>query len=347
MRPSTIQSMGSSIVAEPIPPPEATKVNSSPTGLFVGNILLRTCTKIPTIDDKIAHASNKSSRKLFLYIAPMMQNGEVIVRLTLEAIRNESQRWKPMDVGYFLGKRPYFHHLKEYVTSICLALREVTAAANDFFFFQFKSVIDMEELKHTQVLVWIKLRHLPIELWTTEGFSRVASGVGKSLYPDATTRACTRLDFGRICVMLDINSKLPKHIIIMTPDEDGGESSCKVDVEYEWLPPKCTTCMSLGHPSKDCSLNKVSKPAKPPVSVYVPKTGPTMQPSASVDKEETTTHRSIVHKTPILRGDRDGGGKGKELVIYNTFDAFNLLDDETDDTTQGPKASSPTSGDPC
>ncbi|KAL2237701.1 UNVERIFIED_CONTAM: hypothetical protein Sindi_0961800 [Sesamum indicum] len=74
-----------------------------------------------------------------------------------------------------------------------------------------------------------------------EGLSTVASGMGKPLYQDAIMRACTRLDFARICVMLDISSKLPKHIIIMTPNEDGGEAPYKVDVEYEWLPPKSTS----------------------------------------------------------------------------------------------------------
>ncbi|KAL2226593.1 UNVERIFIED_CONTAM: hypothetical protein Sindi_2018000 [Sesamum indicum] len=73
----------------------------------------------------------------------------------------------------------------------------------------------------------------------------------KTLVPCAITRACTRLDFARICVMIDVTQELTKHIIIMTRDEDGGETPCKVDVEYEWLPPKCTTCMTLGHTVKE------------------------------------------------------------------------------------------------
>ncbi|KAL2235682.1 UNVERIFIED_CONTAM: hypothetical protein Sindi_1300400 [Sesamum indicum] len=59
----------------------------------------------------------------------------------------------------------------------------------------------------------------------------------------------------------------------MMPDEEGGETPCKIDVEYEWIPPKCTSCKTLGHAAKDCALNKPSKPIKPPVAVYVPKTG--------------------------------------------------------------------------
>ncbi|KAL2252757.1 UNVERIFIED_CONTAM: hypothetical protein Sindi_0070400 [Sesamum indicum] len=264
-----------------------------PTGLYVGNIPLHAYPDT-IIDDKIAHAFNHSTRKTLSFIAPTMQNGEVVVRPSLDAVRNGSKRWKSTAVGYFLGKRPYYHHLKEFAHSVWPALKEVTATTNGFFFFQFKTVFDMEEiieggpwlfqgqpivlqkwepgmamrkLKHTQVPVWIKLRHLPMEFWTTEGLSTVASGVGKPLYPDAITRACTRLDFARVCVMIDATQKLHKHIIVMAPDEEGGETPCKVDIDYEWLPPKCTACMSLGHSNKDCALNKTRKPTKPTVNV--------------------------------------------------------------------------------
>ncbi|KAK4384112.1 hypothetical protein Sango_3090500 [Sesamum angolense] len=145
-------------------------------------------------------------------------------------IRAGSKRWNTTAVGYFMGKKPYFHHLNEFVHSIWPGVRDVKATSNGFFFFQFEIIAAMEEvieggpwlylgqpivlqkwepgmvlrkLKHTEVPVWIKLRHLPVELWTTEGLSTVASGIGRPLYPDAITRACTRLDFARVCVMLN------------------------------------------------------------------------------------------------------------------------------------------------
>ncbi|KAL2252847.1 UNVERIFIED_CONTAM: hypothetical protein Sindi_0079400 [Sesamum indicum] len=257
-----------------------------------------------------------SNRKTLSYIAPTMQNGEVVVYLSLDTVRDGAKGWETTVVGYFLGKRPYYHHLKEFAFSVWPALREVTATTNGFFFFRFKSVIDMEEvieggpwlfqgqpivlqkwepgmamrkLKHTQVPVWIKMRHLPMEFWTTKGLSTVASGVGKPLYPDAITRACTRLDFARVCVMIDVTQTLRKHIIIMTPDEDGGETPCKVDVEYEWLPPKCTDYMTLGHSAKECTLTKPQKQKKPPVKVYVPKvnTPPPTKPEKRQLNQET------------------------------------------------------------
>ncbi|KAL2252874.1 UNVERIFIED_CONTAM: hypothetical protein Sindi_0082100 [Sesamum indicum] len=347
-----------------------------PTGLYVGNIPLHAYPET-IIDDKIAHAFNHSTRKTLSFIAPTMQNGEVVVRPSLDAVRNGSKRWKSTAVGYFLGKRPYYHHLKEFAHSVWPALREVTATTNGFFFFQFKTVFDMEEiieggpwlfqgqpivlqkwepgmamrkLKHTQVPVWIKLRHLPMEFWTTEGLSTVASGVGKPLYPDAITRACTRLDFARVCVMIDATQKLHKHIIVMAPDAEGGETPCKVDVEYEWLPPKCTACMSLGHSDKDCALNKTRKPTKPTVNVYVPKLN-VSQPQLPTKGRKTM--KPMVEDIPKAdAGDRHvdqnhskQDERGKAIVIYNAFDALHLIDD-AGEHSRGPDTSSLMDNDP-
>ncbi|KAL2235520.1 UNVERIFIED_CONTAM: hypothetical protein Sindi_1284200 [Sesamum indicum] len=345
-----------------------------PTGLYVGNIPLHAYPNT-IIDDKIAHAFNHSTRKTLSFIAPTMQNGEVVVRPSLDAVRNGSKRWKSTAVGYFLGKRPYYHHLKEFAHSVWSALREVTATTNGFFFFQFKTVIDMEDiieggpwlfqgqpivlqkwepgmamrkLKHTQVPVWIKLRHLPMEFWTTEVLSTVASGVGKPLYPDAITRACTRLDFARVCVMIDATQKLHKHIIVMAPDEEGGEKPCKVDVEYEWLPPKCTACMSLGHSNKDCTLNKTRKPTKPTVNVYVPKVN-VAQPQLPTKGHKTMMVEDIPKADAGDRHVDQNHSKqeerGKAIVIYNAFDALHLIDD-AGEHSGGPNTSSPMDDDP-
>ncbi|KAK4386164.1 hypothetical protein Sango_2487000 [Sesamum angolense] len=169
---------------------------------------------------------------------------------------------------------------------------------------------------HTQVPIWIKLRHLPVEFWTEEGLSMVASGVGRPLYPDANTKACMILDFARVCVMLDYNSKLPKYIIVMQPTKDDGETPCKVDIEYEWIPSRCTTCCSLGHWVKQCPTTKF--PIRPPVTVYVPKPKPPMD----VPKQKQ------VHMPPMPRpvdervGDVAVAGhdvhsdKGKAIMVH-------------------------------
>ncbi|KAL0302123.1 UNVERIFIED_CONTAM: hypothetical protein Scaly_3043500 [Sesamum calycinum] len=116
--------------------------------------------------------------------------------------------------------------------------------------------MSLRRQKHTQIPVWIRLRHLPMEYWTDEGLSTVASGVGTPLYTDGITKDCSRLDFARVCVMLDFNSALPKHLVVISPVlRNGKEDPKRIDVEYEWLPQRCKSCCSLGHVSATCPAN--------------------------------------------------------------------------------------------
>ncbi|KAL0444828.1 UNVERIFIED_CONTAM: hypothetical protein Slati_2205500 [Sesamum latifolium] len=118
--------------------------------------------------------------------------------------RDGARRWASTAVGYFLGRKPYFHHLNEYARSSWPAVLDVTAMAYGFYFFRFKTIVVMEEVieggpwlfhgqpiilqqwepgmalrrhKHTQVPVWIRLRHLPVEFWTNDGLSTVLERV--------------------------------------------------------------------------------------------------------------------------------------------------------------------------
>ncbi|KAL0456435.1 UNVERIFIED_CONTAM: hypothetical protein Slati_0982700 [Sesamum latifolium] len=179
-----------------------TTAQSKPS-IFIGNIPLSTSKLVN--GDNIAAAFNNSSRKTLCYVAPMIQNDEVIVRPTLEMSREGARRWASTAVGYFLGRKPYFHHLNEFVRSTWPAVMEVTATLHGFYFFRFKTVVAMEEVieggpwlfqgqpiilqqrkpglalrkhKHTQVPVWVRLKHLPVEFWTDAGLSTVASGIG-------------------------------------------------------------------------------------------------------------------------------------------------------------------------
>ncbi|KAL2251385.1 UNVERIFIED_CONTAM: hypothetical protein Sindi_2260800, partial [Sesamum indicum] len=133
--------------------------------------------------------------------------------------------------------------------------------------------------------------------------------------------------------MLDISSKLPKHIIMMSFDEDGGESPCKIDIEYEWLPQKCTSCMTLGHSAKECGVKKVVQSTKLPVTVYVLKLGHARDgcekgTNQSACSEQVENRDILTKETGPSRVD-----KGKAIVTYN---ALHLID-EADEALGGPK----------
>ncbi|KAL0455411.1 UNVERIFIED_CONTAM: hypothetical protein Slati_0880300 [Sesamum latifolium] len=174
----------------------------------------------------------------------------------------------------------------------------MSATANGFYFFQFKTLAFMEEVieegpwlfqgqpvvlqaweqgmslrrqKHMQVPVWIHIHHLPMEYLTEDGLSAVASGIGTPLYTDKITKNCLRMDFARVCVMLDYQSKLPKHLVVISSIlREGKELPIKVDIQYEWLSLRCKQCCSLGHNTSACPDTRLKKQAAP-VAVFVQK----------------------------------------------------------------------------
>ncbi|KAL0290143.1 UNVERIFIED_CONTAM: hypothetical protein Sradi_7056600 [Sesamum radiatum] len=98
----------------------------------------------------------------------------------------------------------------------------------------------------------------------------------------------------------------------MVPHDDGSESPCKVDIEYEWLPPKCTTCMSLGHSTAGCPT---VKPRQPPVHVYVPRAPPRHN-----RVERTEQHAQPSRPMPQPREPR-GWGRRRRWYRWGRFDS--------------------------
>ncbi|KAL2225359.1 UNVERIFIED_CONTAM: Retrovirus-related Pol polyprotein from type-2 retrotransposable element R2DM [Sesamum indicum] len=207
-----------------------------PVQLFIGNIPLNTNSK-GIVDDKIADAFNNSSRKTLNYIAPTRQNGEIILRPSLELY----------EMGQNDGK-----------------LRQRTVAipgTTDSF----------------------------AKMGTWYGYEKIEAYTSANM--DKTeTPSYGILDDGRIEYCSEWCGHA-NHIIIMTPDEEGGETPCKIDIEYEWLPPKCTGCLTLGHSVKDCSMKKTQKHTKPPVKVYVHKSS---VPPPPKPKKQQKKHDFVV-----------------------------------------------------
>ncbi|KAL0291490.1 UNVERIFIED_CONTAM: hypothetical protein Sangu_3262900 [Sesamum angustifolium] len=207
---------------------EANLASSPPTtvqesDIYIGNVKLQA-----EFVDTIAGAFLQSSRKTLHFVPPTRQNGEVIIRPTTEVVDNGSKKWRSTAVGFFSGR---------------LDMEDVIEGGPWLFQGQpivlqpWEQGMSLRRQKHTQIPVWIRLRHLPMEYWTDEGLSTVASGVGTPLYTDGITKDCSRLDFARVCVMLDFNSDLPKHLVVISPVlRNGKEDPKKIDVEYEWLP---------------------------------------------------------------------------------------------------------------
>lgn len=100
----------------------------------------------------------------------------------------------------------------------------------------------------SKIPAWIKILKLPLEFWTAECFSKIASTIGKPLHVDQATAKKLRLDYARICVEIDAGTELPDDVEITINGE-----AVIVALQYQWLPPICTDCKVFGHPTGSCT----------------------------------------------------------------------------------------------
>lgn len=98
---------------------------------------------------------------------------------------------------------------------------------------------------------WVILKNVLPQLYSLDGISVVASGVGEPLHTEKS-----RLDpfhFGdtKVKVEVDLSKSLPE--VVEVRDTQG--NAVRVDIEYPSLPPKCINCGRFGH-----LLNRCHKP---------------------------------------------------------------------------------------
>ncbi|GJY06333.1 zinc knuckle CX2CX4HX4C containing protein [Tanacetum coccineum] len=118
--------------------------------------------------------------------------------------------------------------------------------------------IGMQKVEHNKIPVWVKLANVPLEAWSIEGISALASGLGKPLIMDnMTANMCYtgmgRLEFARVLVEMCADKDLKSQIEVQYRDKDNKVKGTKVvKVNYDWKPTVCTHCKVFGHDISGC-----------------------------------------------------------------------------------------------
>lgn len=193
-------------------------------------------------------------------------------------------RWQFTLVGFFLDRLPF-----SFVQKVALKvwgsqdLLEVLSNGDGFFFFRFSSEVGMQavlgggawhfggrpiflrkwrpglnlsKVGCRRVPIWVHFSHIPLEYWTADGLSIIASVVGKPLFADALTDSLQRLSFARICVEVDVDSEFPRSV-----DLDLGDGEVvAIAIDYRWLPKRCLRCREFGHSTGLCKKPQVWLP---------------------------------------------------------------------------------------
>ncbi|GKD29234.1 RNA-directed DNA polymerase, eukaryota, reverse transcriptase zinc-binding domain protein, partial [Tanacetum coccineum] len=117
--------------------------------------------------------------------------------------------------------------------------------------------VSLDKAEPCKLPLWVKLRNLPLEDWSSKRISVVASRLGTPLIMDQiTTNMCNlgngRPGFARVLVDVEAGKGLPKKIDILYKNKEGVVTGNKsVNVSYDWAPPMCTCCKVFGHNDKN------------------------------------------------------------------------------------------------
>lgn len=219
-----------------------------------------------------------------------LRNDEVVegaaVTLPLAAVDEVNARFANTLFGYFIGKRLAFKLVENYVTNTWakFGLKRMQLHG-DFFLFQFDTKAGMERvletgpwmIRHVPLIlnmwspnvdlkkeevktapVWIKLHHVPIVAYTEVGLSLITTQIGKPIMLDSyTSNMCAsswgRSSYARALIEVSADKELMDSMVIAIPmGKDKGHSLATVEIEYEWRPPRCSTCLIFDHVNAKC-----------------------------------------------------------------------------------------------
>ncbi|GJY86838.1 RNA-directed DNA polymerase, eukaryota, reverse transcriptase zinc-binding domain protein [Tanacetum coccineum] len=118
--------------------------------------------------------------------------------------------------------------------------------------------IGMQMTKHNKLPIWVRMTVVPLEAWSVDGISALASSLGNPLVMDnMIANMCHnglgRLDFARVLVEMDADIEFKKTIEVQYRDNSNKVKGTKmVNVTYDWKPAVCTHCKVFGHNSIGC-----------------------------------------------------------------------------------------------
>lgn len=94
-----------------------------------------------------------------------------------------------------------------------------------------------------KVAVWIRIPHLPIELYSKTFLQRIGIALGNFLKIDRLTSIHSKGRFTRICVEINLDKLLESHIIVR---------NYPLYIEYEGLHAIYFRCGHFGHKKDQC-----------------------------------------------------------------------------------------------
>lgn len=219
------------------------------------------------------------------FTAPVLIDGMKSVNVEKSILDKGASLWGDCLVGQFFGQPPKLHVIQATADKLWgrYGRIEVISLSNEGFMFRFedpntktwvleggpwfiasrplllqqwKAGLILDKLSLHKFPLWIALRGVPLELFTPEGLSCIASAVGNPLCLDKATEQRRRVNFARICVEVSNGDVLPDQINVNI--ETLGKRV--INVEYAWKPEFCSLCKYFGHRENNCQAKEEWRP---------------------------------------------------------------------------------------
>ncbi|GJV31218.1 hypothetical protein Tco_1391618 [Tanacetum coccineum] len=117
---------------------------------------------------------------------------------------------------------------------------------------------DLKKAEVKKAPVWVKLHHVPIVAYSEVGLSLITTQKGKPIMLDTYTSnmyvsSWGRSTYARALIEVSVEVELVDELVIAIPvGKDKGHTLATITVEYEWRPPRCSTCMIFDHTTEKC-----------------------------------------------------------------------------------------------
>nr|GEU30464.1 hypothetical protein [Tanacetum cinerariifolium] len=173
------------------------------------------------------------------YIPIMVTDiGSEVVIFDEMLVKKGSKRWCLTIYGQFVGYAMNIHELRYNIRIMWgkFGVTEIHAFKNGHYVFKFRDNkglnVVLDKGPWMKLHVWVKMVNVPLEAWSINGISALASRLGKPLMMDTmTTNMCYKgvgnLEYARVLVEMDAEKHFKKEIEIQYRDQNNNIKGSK------------------------------------------------------------------------------------------------------------------------
>ena len=117
-------------------------------------------------------------------------------------------------------------------------------AGKPFILRKWEPHLSLEKDRISKVPIWVHFYNIPLEYWSHEGLSYIASMIGKPIQADKMTASRRCITYARICIEVDASEDW---ITSFELEDVNGKNPITIQVESQWTPTRCPQCKCFGH----------------------------------------------------------------------------------------------------